>query len=78
MAYQTLQNTIVFFQGVYFLKKFSMFLNFSMFLFGLQSFPDFQCLPCCPGFAFTAFPGSVAGPRVTAFPEVRFMRCAVH
>ena len=44
-------------------------------------FPGFSCFPCFagfPSFPLTAFPGSVAGARLTAFPEVRFMRCAVH
>ena len=41
-------------------------------------FSGFLCFPCFPCFPLTAFPGAVAGSRLTAFPEVRFMRCAVH
>ena len=57
-------------------SKFSMFSMFSMFFqcFFL-CFPGFQAFPCFP---FTAYLGSVAGARLTACPEMRFMRCAVH
>ena len=45
---------------------------------GCPALSGFPCFPSFPSFPFTAFPGSVAGARLTAFPEVRFMRCAVH
>ena len=75
MARQTLQ-----------IQLFSMCLLFSnVFRFsifpGFQCFPClsvFQCFPCFQCFPLMAFPRSVAGARLTAFPEVRFMRCAVH
>ena len=59
----------------------------SLFFDSFPSFHCFQCLPCAIGlhgfpcfqcFPLMAFPGSVAWARLTAFPEVRFMRCVVH
>ena len=68
-------NTIVF-------NVFTVFLMFHVFhvvsvlqvflAFLVFFFPSFQSFP------LTAFLASVAGARSTAFPEVRFMRCAVH
>ena len=52
---------------------FPCFLSF----YGFQCFSNFQCVHYS-GFPLTAFPGSMAGARLTAFPEVRFMRCALH
>ena len=69
--------------------KYHVFKVLNVFVFFLVYivFQNVQCFPCCPGtigfrgfpcFPLTPFPGSVAGARLAAFPEVRFMRCAVH
>ena len=72
-------NTIVFhvllFSHVFRFSKFSKFFPGSP---CFPCFPVFFCFPCFPCVPLTAFTGSVAGARLTAFPEMRFMRCAVH
>ena len=65
------------FPNVHCFQHFSTFSRLSSF-YRFSCFSRFSKFLRFPTFPLTAFPGSVAGARLTAFPEVRFMRCAVH